>query len=95
MPPFMLLPVFASIGALTLCRESVLFTLDAVGLTLSLATIGITVGLNGPLNRLFADWSPNKLPQDWQRHVGRWNVAHFARTATAVAAFVCAILARS
>src|SRR5215469_14868404 len=71
MPPFMLLPVFASIGALTLCRESVLFTLDAVGLALSLATIGITVGVSVPLNRLFAGWSPNKLPQDWQSHVGR------------------------
>ena len=95
MPPFMLLPVFASIGGLTLCRESVLFTLDAVGLALSVATLGITAGVNGPLNRLFAGWSPDKLPQDWQSHVERWNVAHSARTVTAVAAFVCAILARS
>jgi len=33
MPSFMLLPVFAAIGALTLCRTSVPWTLDAVGLT--------------------------------------------------------------
>src|SRR5215470_7032259 len=93
MPLFVLLPVLASIGALTLCRESVLFTLDAVGLALSLATIGITAGINVPLNRRFAAWSPDALPQDWESYLGRWNVANSARTATAVAAFVCAILA--
>jgi len=91
----MLLPVFAAIGALTLCRESVLFTLDAVGLTLSLATIGITVAINAPLNRRFARWGPHEPPYDWDRSVRRWNAANSLRTATALAAFVCAILAGS
>jgi len=93
MPPFMLLPDLASIFAMTLYRTSVLWILDAVGLALSLATIGITVGVNAPLNLRFAGWSPEALPQDWQSYVDRWNVAHSARTATAVAAFLCAIFA--
>ena len=93
MPAIMFLPVVTSIGAMMLCRSSVLWVLDALGLALSLATIGITVGVNVPLNRRFAGWSPEALPQDWQDYVDHWNVAHSARTATAVAAFLCAIFA--
>ena len=93
MPPFMLLPVLASVFAMTLCRSSVLWVLDALGLALSLATIGITGAINTPLNRRFVGWSPDPLPRDWQSYVDRWNVAHSARTATAVAAFLCAIFA--
>ena len=93
MPPIMFLPVVASIGAMTMCRPSVLWILDAVGLALSLATIGITVGINAPINRRFAGWSPDALPRGWQSYVERWNVAHSARTATALAAFLCAIFA--
>ena len=93
MPPFMLLPVVASTVAVMLCRTWVFRTLDALGLALSLATIGITVGVNVPLNRRFAGWSPEALPQDWQDYVDHWNVAHSARTATAVTAFLCAIFA--
>ena len=93
MPPIMFLPVVTSIGAMTLCRTSVLWVLDALGLALSLTTIGITGAINAPLNRRFAGWLPGALPRDWQSDVDRWNVAHSARTATAVAAFLCAIFA--
>ena len=93
MPPFMLLPVLASTVAIMLCRTSVSWTRDALGLALSLATIGITVAINAPLNRRFAGWSPEALPQDWQSYVDRWNVVHSARTMTALVAFVCAIFA--
>ena len=93
MPPFMLLPVLASTVAIMLCRTSVFWTLDALGLALSLATIGITVGINAPLNRRFASWSLDALPSGSRSYVDRWNVAHSVRTATAVAAFLCAIFA--
>ena len=93
MPPIMFLPVVTSIGAMTLCRSSVLWVLDALGLALSLTTIGITGAINAPLNRGFAGWLPDALPRDWQSYVDRWNVTHSARTATAVAAFLCAIFA--
>ena len=95
MPLFMFLPVVASIAAMTLCRGAVFLVLDALGLALSLVTIGITVAINAPLNRRFALWSPQALPDDWQTHVDRWNTAHSARTTTAFVAFVCAILAGS
>src|SRR5215468_5663475 len=71
LPPFMLLPIPASIAALTLCRASVSRPLDALGCALSLATIGITVAVNAPLNRRFASWSPDALPRDWKRDVHR------------------------
>lgn len=95
MPPFMFLPVFASIAAMTVCSGVVFLVLDTLGLALSLATIGITIAINAPLNRRFARWSPEALPEDWQTYVDRWNTAHSARTTTAFVAFVCAILARS
>ena len=90
-----LLPLPASIAAVALCRTSVSWPLDALGCALSVATIGITVAVNAPLNRRFARWSPEALPHDWERDVGRWNVAHSIRMTSALAAFTCAILARS
>ena len=95
MPPFMFLPVFASIAAMMLCRTSVFWTLEVLCLAMSLATVGITVAVNAPLNRRFAAWSAEALPHDWEKSVHRWNLAHWARTATAVAAFLCAIAASS
>ena len=95
LPPFMLLPVPSSLCALGLCRTSVSRPLDALGCALSLATIGITVAVNAPLNRRFASWSPDALPRDWKRDVHRWNVAHSIRMTSALGAFACAILAAS
>ena len=93
LPAFMLLPIPTSVAALTLCRASVSWPLDALGCALSVATVGITVVVNGPLNRRFARWSPDALPRDWQRYVRRWNLAHSIRMAVAVGAFACAIFA--
>ena len=93
LPPFMLLPIPASIAALTLCHASVSGRLDALGCALSVATVGITLSVNGPLNRRFARWSPDALPRDWRRCVHRWNLAHSIRMAVALGAFACAIFA--
>jgi uncharacterized membrane protein len=95
MPSIMFLPVVASIGVMMLCQTSVQWVLDTLGLPLSLATIGITVAVNAPLNRRFAGWSPDALPKDWQSYVDRWNVGHSVRMATALGAFICAIFAGS
>jgi uncharacterized membrane protein len=95
LPPFMLLPIVASIPAMTLCGTTGLRALDALGLALSLTTVGITVLVNLPLNRRFACWSPDTLPRDWQSYIDRWNVAHSARMMTALAAFACTVLAGS
>jgi uncharacterized membrane protein len=95
MPPIMLLPVPAASFALTSCQRSAAWSFDLLGLALSLATVGITVAVNAPLNRRFARWSPEALPQNWQTYVDHWNAAHSARMTTALVAFVCAILAGS
>ena len=95
MPPLMLLPVVTSVAAMTLCPMSVMWMLNALGLALSLATVGITVALNAPLNRRFARWPAEAVPRDWQRYIHRWNMANAARTTTALAAFACAVLSGS
>jgi uncharacterized membrane protein len=95
MPPFMLLPVVASVAAMILCPKPMLRILDLFGLLLSLATVGITVIVNAPLNRRFARWSADAMPTDWTIFVRRWNVAHGVRMTTAIAAFGCAALAAS
>ena len=93
LPTFLLLPIPASIATLTFCHAPVSWPLDALGCALSVATVGITAAVNGPLNRSFARWSPNALPRDWQRYVRRWNLAHSIRMAVALGAFACAIFA--
>ena len=93
MPPFMFLPVFASVFAILKCQVSVIVTLDELGFGLSMATIAITVAVNAPLNRRFARWVPHALPHDWKIYSDRWNMAHTVRPSTATAAFICAILA--
>ena len=95
MPPLMLTPIAASIGAVTICRTSVSLALDELACFLSLATVAITVAVNGPLSRRFARWDSEALPTDWQREIRRWNIAHFLRMVASVGAFVCAILAAS
>jgi len=95
MPPLMLLPVAACITAFMFCRISMSWEINTLSGVLSLATIGITIAVNVPLNRCFARWSPSALPCDWERCLQRWNAAHSARTAAAVAAFLCAIFAGS
>jgi len=93
MPPVMLLSVAACVAALAFCPTPLSWRINASGGALSVATIGITIAFNVPLNRRFARWSPGALPLDWEKYVCRWNTAHTVRTATALAAFACAILA--
>ena len=92
MPPLMLFPIAASVGALALCPSSVSFTFDMLGCALSLAMIGVTVAVNGPLSRRVGTWNPDALPRDWQRDIRRWNIAHSMRMVAAVGAFACAIV---
>ena len=87
------LPIVTAPAAMMLCQSRVRWVLDAVGLVLSLATVGITVAVNAPLNRRFVLWSADAVPPDWQKHIGRWNAGHVARMTTALAAFVCTVLA--
>lgn len=93
MPPFLLLPIPASIAAMALCRTAVTRGVDAAALFSSLTTVGITVAVNAPLNRRFATWSTEALAPEWHDDVQRWNAAHTARMWAACAAFVCTILA--
>jgi uncharacterized membrane protein len=92
-PPFMLVPIIAVPIAITWCRTVVSVPIDAAGLMLSVATIGITLSINAPLNRRFARWSEDAVPVDWHEQIARWNGAHTLRMTTALGAFACAIAA--
>jgi uncharacterized membrane protein len=93
LPPFMLLPLAAAPAAATLCRAWARWPIDLVGFALSVATVGITVAINAPLNRRFARWSPDAPPPEWSEDIRRWNRAHTLRMTTAIGAFACAIFA--
>lgn len=96
MPPFMFLPVFASIASMTVCRGACsVLGAGHTGIGAVSSDNRITIAINAPLNRRFGLWSPEALPEDWKTFVDRWNTAHSARTTTAFLAFACAILARS
>jgi uncharacterized membrane protein len=92
-PPFMLAPIAVVPMAMTWCRTTVSVPIDAAGLVMSVATIGITLGVNAPLNRRFARWSESAVPVDWHEQIARWNSAHTLRMTTALGAFACAIAA--
>ena len=92
-PPFMLTPIAAAPLALMWCRGTVASCVDLLGLLFSLATAGITVAINAPLNRRFARWSADAFPADWHEQIARWNTAHSLRMTTSVGAFACAIVA--
>jgi len=93
MPPIMLLTVAAFIADLMLCPPSMARPLDLLATWFAVATLVITILINGPLNRRFARWTPDALPQNWTRQIRRWNFAHAFGTITSIAAFAFAILA--
>jgi uncharacterized membrane protein len=92
MPPLMLLPIAASSVILVFNGTPRDWPIAAAGWAFSVSVVGITLIVNGPLNRRFAGWSPSKLPADWQIYVRRWDRANSIRCVLALAAFACAVI---
>lgn len=62
----------------------------AVGLAYGAAVVGITAGINVPINEALAGWNPQQPPSDWQAARDHWNQANTWRAWAALAVFAAA-----
>ena len=69
------------------------FALGAAGLLCLLAALATTLLVNVPINAAQMGWSPQAPPADWAAVRDRWQAAHALRTAAAVLALGCQLLA--
>ena len=67
--------------------------LHSVALLLLLVVFMVTVVINLPINADQRDWSIASPPSDWAGDRDRWQVAHAVRTAAAVLAYGCLVVA--
>ena len=74
-------------------RRSWPFALGAVGLLCILVALATTLLVNVPINAAQMRWSPQAPPADWAAVRDRWQAAHALRTALAVVALGCQLLA--
>ena len=65
----------------------------STALVLLLIVFVVTVVINLPINADQRDWSIANPPSDWADDRDRWQVAHAVRTAAAVLAYGCLIVA--
>jgi uncharacterized membrane protein len=67
--------------------------LQSVALVLLLVVFMVTVVINLPINADQRDWSIANPPSDWASDRDYWQAAHAVRTAAAVLAYGCLIVA--
>jgi uncharacterized membrane protein len=84
-------PAILAAIALTLCvirRRGSVRWLALTAVLLLLVTLAISVSISVPINTDQQSWSVVAPPGDWSSVRDRWQLAHVARTATSVLAFV-------
>jgi len=64
-----------------------------VGAAATAAIVLLSVGLNMPVNRRVARWSPEAPPADHEAVLTRWNGVHRARSVLAVVALAAYVIA--
>ena len=67
--------------------------LSAVGLLCILVALATTLLVNVPINAAQLGWSPQAPPANWVAVRDRWQTAHALRTALAILALSCQLLA--
>ena len=93
-----LLVVSALLGTVTwsvLARTGAIaaFSLLVVASLALLVTAGVTRAINIPINRQLVNWSSENPPADAPQIWRRWERVHSIRTALAIGAFVCQLVA--
>ncbi|MDT5148144.1 MAG: hypothetical protein QOC58_2789 [Mycobacterium sp.] len=90
----LLIPALLVVGVLALVslrRRTSSLWLAAIALLLLLAILVISVSVSVPINTMQQGWSVAAPPADWADVRDRWQLAHVARTAIAVLAFLMLI----
>lgn len=82
------LAVITTLAVISFRRGATHRSMTLVALTLLLATLLISVSISVPINTMQQAWPVASPPADWASIRDHWQLAHLARTATAVAAFV-------
>lgn len=97
MPPFLLtaVAVLVAVSVLSWGRGWLVFGVSLAALVLVILTVVLTLKGMEPLNRIADAWDPDHLPADWHESRRRWLDLHLVRTALALAAFVCLIVAQA
>lgn len=85
MPLALLLAVLSVVTHPELRSRS--FWLMVIGLALMLITLGITVGVEVPIDNAIKGWTAATLPADWTDQRLIWKQYHALRTFTAIGAF--------
>ncbi|WP_326640348.1 DUF1772 domain-containing protein [Nonomuraea fuscirosea] len=96
MPPLLLAGIAASlvVSALSWSRGRLVFGLSVAALVLVILTVALTLAGLEPVNRIVDGWNPDLLPAGWEEIRRRWSSLHLVRTALALTAFVCLIVAQ-
>ncbi len=85
--------IAAGIGvwAAMLASTAAMGTLFVVG-SISMVVVGIaSEGFNRPIWRQIEHWSPDRVPERWERKRTNWHIAHQVRTYAAIVAVVADI----
>ena len=96
MPIFNTLVIVFGVLVLSLIRnrKTWVFGLTVVGVACTIALTATTLLVNVPINsQIINAWSVNNPPADWEQVRDRWNLFHAIRTALAVVALFCLLLA--
>ncbi|MEV0396663.1 DUF1772 domain-containing protein [Polymorphospora rubra] len=82
-------------SALSYRRGGATFALSLAATLLTIGVIVLTVTWLEPLNSTANSWNPDEPPDTWSALRDRWWSLHLVRTASALAAFVCLLLAQA
>ena len=96
MPVFNTLVIVSGLMVLLLIRnrKTWVFGLTAIGVLCTIALTTTTLLVNVPINsEIINTWSVKNPPADWAQVRDRWNLFHAIRTALAVVALLCLLLA--
>lgn len=97
MPPLLLTAIAALLvtAVLSWRRGWLVFGFGSAALILVILTVALTLAGMEPLNQAVDTWDPDRLPADWQEVRQQWSSLHVVRTALALAAFACLIVAQT
>ena len=89
MPTFFNLAVLALIATAVANRGSARWFFAAAAL-LGVLCIGVTIGIEVPMNRLITSWTAGSAPSSWAAVRDRWLWFHLVRTLSGIGALVLA-----
>jgi uncharacterized membrane protein len=90
--PLALLSALIGLALLWPLGRTARFWWLATGLLLMVATLGVTLAVEVPIDRQIQAWTAATLPADWRSIQARWERWHTLRTFLSIAAVVAATL---